>query len=278
MNTILDSARIVDNEFINVRTPAEYIDLMFERTREDGLLIEPFFDDMDRRPGTASADHPKSLRFEHKCTMDWSEADRDRVKAEFESLYRALSELAGQYDRLADTEEENAKQLTPELLRVWNTYVRKFSVKPFDLDRISDIRERCDICREDWFDAHEKAKELPEEQYNEMTRIFSDISEDEWTYIWAYRDMLIEQAEQRLDRVPMAFDLVTRAQRLTRLMSLHVPKFMIQMIQYEARRVAQAYAVLSCATQFETRVINPVTREIMSWEKTGSPEYRDLRM
>ena len=46
--------------------------------------------------------------------MDWSEADRDRVKAEFESLYRALSELAGQYDRLADTEEENAKQLTPE--------------------------------------------------------------------------------------------------------------------------------------------------------------------
>lgn len=266
------ACELVDNEFISYRTPAEYIDLMFERTyADDGVLTEPFFDETKRLPGTEYYDHPESLRFRHDCVMDWSEADRDRVKAEVETLIRAFSELAGKYGSLGDTEEENAKLLSPELMTVWKTYLRSFDSGSFDLERIGNIGDRIKAWHAVTDAAHEAAKELPEDRYNKIVEaVRSNISEEEDDYVYDYRCRLIEQTEQRVGKGPMAYDLVIRAQRLCRLMALHAPD---QMIAYEDRRFAQAYAIHACAKAFTTMKINPVTTECTRWEKVGTREY-----
>lgn len=120
-----DEDIILDNEFIHARTPAEYIELMFERTREDGLLIEPFFSEKGRLPGTESGDRStKDLRFQLRCVMDWSEADCARVKTEFEALFHALFEIAKRSDGTTGLEEGIEKRLSPDLLKVWNAYLR----------------------------------------------------------------------------------------------------------------------------------------------------------
>ena len=142
INTVNDR---VDNEFIAFLDPGEYIDLMFERTyADDGCLYEPVFDDTRRLPGTEYHEDLRSLRFCHDCVMDWSEADRDRVKAECEALCHAFSEIAKLYDYLGNTEKENEKLLSPELMKVWSTYIRRFNAEQlFDLRRIADIHDRC---------------------------------------------------------------------------------------------------------------------------------------
>ena len=262
----------VDDAFIAHLDPGEYIDMMFERTyADDGVLYEPFFDETKRLPGTEYGENPTSLIFRHDCVMDWSEADRDCVKAEVEALYRAFFELADKYGSLGDTEEENAKLLPPELLTVWKTYLRSFDSGSFDLERIGNIGDRIKAWHAASDAAHETAKELPEDRYNKIVEsVRSNISEEEDDYVYDYRCRLIEQAEQRLGKTHMAYDLVIRAQRLCRLMALHAPE---RMILYEGRRFAQAYAIHACAKAFMTMIINPVTTECISWEKAGTREY-----
>jgi hypothetical protein len=269
-----DEDVILDNEFINVRTPAEYIVLMFERTREDGLLIEPFFGEKGRLPGTESGDRfTKDLRFQLRCVMNWSQADCARVKKEFEALYCALSEIAKQSDGTTGLEEGIEKRLSPDLLKVWNTYLRRFRTESFDLGRILDIENRNNVYRETALDAYEKAKDLPFDQYIErMTETLPEnpVSEEEENTLFAYEKMLREQAAQRLGRTHMAYELVTRSQRLCTYLSLGAPE---RIIQYEARRVAQAFAILSCATEFETVRINPITDKVFTFSGRGTLKY-----
>ncbi len=269
-----DEDVILDNEFINVRTPAEYIELMFERTRKDGLLIEPFFGEKGRLPGTESGDRfTKDLRFQLRCIMNWSQADCARVKTEFEALYCALSEIAKRSDGTTGLEEGIEKRLSPDLLKVWNTYLRRFRTESFDLGRILDIENRYAAYRETALDAYETAKDLPLDQYIErMTEVLSDdpMSEEEENDLFAYGKMLREQAAQRLGKTHMAYELVTRSQRLCTYLSLRAPE---RIIQYEARRVAQAFAVCSCAGKFEVRRINPVAGEVFTFSGVGTLKY-----
>lgn len=209
-------------------TPAAYIAWMFEHTDGEKILVTPDWPEDGSKPNSV-----------YRCVMDWTEEDRDRAIADFAALYDALSGIAAHWNELSNVEEENVAILTPEQLKVWRTYVRKFDLPGFDPDKILDIAERQEIVQE--LDDIRLRIELgmPLNEFDQwILRENADVTVDseEQAYFDAHRKARMEQAKQRVGDKPNALRLVICAMRVCRLISLGGPKVVVHC---EAIRLAQ---------------------------------------
>ena len=112
--------------------------------------------------------------------MDWNKSDCDKTVADYENLYKVLSELAEKYDSLNSSLDENRDLLSDTQLKVWNTYIQGLGT------------------------------------------------------------MNTSEAQKRIGNNVAAYDVVIRAQRVYKLMSMDAPKIIIT---NEAKLLAQAMVI-----------------------------------
>lgn len=203
MNTEL--AFDVNGETYEALTPTECADLMLERTGADGTL---------RLPAWPYDDHEDAGNGVLDLKMDWNKEDLEDLKTEYEELLDALESIAPVWNRLGSTEKYNRKLLSARDFEVWNTYIRDFEIDGIDADEVSELLEN-------------KASGV---------RLF----EEEEELCERYAEAIYADSESRLDSPLAAYDVIIRAKRLCRLMSLEAPDCVIN---NEAKLLVQAMAV-----------------------------------
>ena len=248
-------------------SPVEYIRSMFERTDEEGRLSDPYFRENGRLPDEDLYVEGSPVRIFYDCKMNWTEADRDRVIDDFNKLYDSLSKIAKVYKILGDSEEENAYVLSPELVKVWSTYVRKCSF--YDFEKYCKMLDKIDVIRDGRIFEQKKMLGIPLDDYEALilkeyeNTCFSDEEEEKCA---EETSALIEQTEKRLENEPMAFRLIQHSIWLCHLMSVKAPKCEINR---EARILAQAFAINSFAVKFRLMCVNTEKKLFTSVEKAG---------
>ena len=177
------------DESYDILTPAGRINVMFAQTDLDGTLVLPIwpYDDSD------DTGNEKLV-----VKMAWDEEGKEELKEECEKLCKSLKSIAEVYKKLGTTEEYNRKLLSEEDFKVWKTYIRAFDTGDVDADEVFDVMEGIEAgtvvrCEED--------EEL----------------------CARYAEAVYADSESRLDRPLAAYDVVIRAKRLCRLLSLHAP-------------------------------------------------------
>lgn len=220
--------------------PEAIID-MLDHTDEGGILFIPEW------PYDNNYDEEESF---YKCKMNWNRTDAEKAVADFEALYKALEAIA----KIPDHREPDfdVKSLPSELQPVWNTYLRDFNADDsFDMDLIADISDRLETIAEIKAIARklEKSKDVFTEEYyyyNEYKD--TSVSESEEALYNEYRDALYKEAAQRAGDNVAAYDVVIRAKRLCRLISLGAPDFILK---NEASLLAQAMVIHSYCKEME---------------------------
>ena len=159
-----------DSVYTNL-TPSQCISAMFDHTDSDGNLYLPEWPN--------DSDENKQNRL-YACKMDWNKSDCDKTVADYENLYKVLSELAEKYDSLNSSLDENRDLLSDTQLKVWNTYIQGLGT------------------------------------------------------------MNTSEAQKRIGNNVAAYDVVIRAQRVYKLMSMDAPKIIIT---NEAKLLAQAMVI-----------------------------------
>ena len=227
-----------DEAYISL-TPVDCINAMFSHTDGEGNLRIPVWpnetDDINEET-TAWLD----------CVMTWDAGGRNDLIAAYEELFAALKTIADVSDRLGETREENEGILSGKLLDVWDTYIRPFDLGDIDYDTVMDIEERMDAAKlaglfED--DAYENGEDIfwrGEEK--------TVVTAEEVALYNQYVAAVHSDAERRLDRTLAAYDVIIRAKRVRKLMSLHAPDIILNS---EAKLLAQAIAVNAFAESAE---------------------------
>ena len=224
-------------------TPAEFVAWLYDKTDENGQLVVPLWND-----GSTIVTPHSVFQI---ADMAWNESDRDRLAAEAETLIRALSGIAEVYDRLTDSEEENAKILSPEQMQIWRTYVRAFDTSAFDSDRISEIGEEMETVQElEYIELREQLGRPLSEYEKDFAAEYGDAEVDEVdkVYYEAYQRTREEQAKQRVGDKETALPLVIRAMRVCRVMSLKAP---IVYLAEEKKCLVQTLVFHACAKKVD---------------------------
>ena len=240
MNTSKIALYTPDDESHIFSGPEAIID-MFDHTDEDGILFIP------KWPYDNNYDEEESF---YKCRMSWNRTDAEKAVADFEALYEALKVIA----KIPDYHEPDfdVSDLPSELQPVWNTYLRDFETKDcFDMDLIADISDRLETIAEINAIAQklEESKDVFTEDYyyyNEYKN--TSVSESERALYDEYRDALQREAEQRVGDNLASYDVVIRAMRLCRLISLGAPEFILK---NEASFLAQAMVIHKYCKEME---------------------------
>ena len=221
-------------------TPVDCINAMFSHTDGECRLRIPAWpcddDDISIEETTAWLD----------CVMTWDDEGRKNVIAAFEELFAALKAIAGVFDRLGDTREDNEGVLSGELLDVWDTYIRPFDLGDIDYDTVMDIEERMDAAR--LAGLFEDVASENEEDILRQGEEESGVTAEEEALYDQYVDAILADAERRLDRALAAYDVIIRAKRVCRLMSLEAPDIILN---NEAKLLAQALAINAYAESAE---------------------------
>ena len=143
---------------------------------------------------------PDDKKHFYKCQMNWNEADLAEAVQRYESLYGAL-------EKISQVQPDSCPDALPEDLKpIWQTYVRDFEAGKIDMEEI--------------FDAAASAEE--QERYK------------------AYCQAVQAESEDRVGQNIAAYDLVIRAKRVCKLMSVKAPA---AVIDHEAGLLAQAMVV-----------------------------------
>ena len=220
-------------------TPVDCINAMFSHTDGEGRLripAWPYDNDETNEETTAWLD----------CVMTWDDEDRKDVIAAYEELFAALKAIAGVFDRLGDTREDNEGVLSGELLDVWDTYIRPFDPGDIDYDTVMDIEERMDAAR--FAGLFEDVDSENEEDILRQGEEGSGVTAEEEALYDQYVDAIYADAERRLDKALAAYDVIIRANRVCMLMSLDAPDFILN---NEAKLLAQALAINAYAESAE---------------------------
>ena len=215
---------------------------MLEHTDEKGILFIPGW------PYDNNYEEEESF---YKCKMSWNKADAEKAVADFDALYEALEAIA----KIPDYREPDfdVASLPSDLQLVWNTYLRDFETDDsFDMDLIMDISDRLETVA--FVDSIarkiEKGSDVSEEEYS----LYNDckdtsVSESEEALLDEYLDAIHYEAAQRVGVSEVAYDVVVRAQRLCRLLSLGAPEIILR---NEANLLAQAMAIHKYCVTMET--------------------------
>ena len=169
-------------------TPVQHIRNLIESVK-GGQLNVTYYDVIEE---------PYTRSYNVACTP----ADADEFASKFDALVQALETIGNVHAKL-DSGAKADDVLSPELVEVWNTYIREFD-EEFDagelnLDEIYAMRE--------------SGAELSEEEHDALDRHY------EW---------FEEQCLKRLPKkVYSPMHLVNRAQRYEYLISCNAPKIVI---------------------------------------------------
>ena len=242
MDHPLPAFDVNDETYISLN-PVDCINAMFSHTDGEGHLRIPAWpcDNEDINDETTDW---------LDCVMTWDNEDRNNITAAYERLFAALRAIADVSDRLGDTREENKDILSGELLDIWDTYIRPFDLGDIDYDTVMDIEERMDAAKlaADLADLFEDvASENGEDIFWSGEEETSVTAEEEALYD-QYMAAVHADAERRLDRALAAYDVIIRAKRVRKLMSLNAPDIILN---NEAKLLAQALAVNAFAESAE---------------------------
>ena len=210
--------------------PTELIDLMFERTDENGVLYIPEWPDFYGYSDQS-----------YKCRVTWNLRQYEALSEEFDRLYYALEDIAPFWEALREKPLEAQQILgNSELFDVWCTYVRPLSTGDFDRDKIRDIEDRYETMEmvQDVAARLAQGEALTESERHVLTDYLDiTVSPEEEEYHDRYVDALYADARSRLPRPNHAYTVILRAQRLFRLLNLKAPELLIN---NEARLLASA--------------------------------------
>ncbi len=214
---------------------------MFEHTDENGILYIPEwpYDNIDN----------DKERF-YKCVMDWNFVDLDDALYYYESLYDNLKKIAENWDVICSSSAETV--LSEDLLKVWNKYIRDFEIGDIDMEQISDISDKYETIS--IIASISNKRSLGEELSNDDQTFYSDykdvsVTEEEAALYSAYKDAIYADSKRRVGDNLAAYDVVIRARRLCRLMSLEAPAIILE---NEARLLAQAMVIHIYCKNMET--------------------------
>ena len=237
-------------------TPSEYIDLMKDSTDEQGVLFIPgwYYDNNDQST------------FSYRCKMDWNYYDHEAIVKEYEKLYKCIRRISYVYDELSNDATANKKLFnSEEVYNIWNTYIRDFEITGINMSDIFDIEEKLETVAE----VKEISKNISDgkdvsESAKEFLKSYMDVSatRKEKMYYEKYIKAIYADAEARVGSSTCAYDLVIRAKRLCRLMSLDAPD---AILRKEARTLAAAL-VLHKFCKSKERVTNTIRHEIQRRE------------
>ena len=157
----------------------------------------------------------------------------------FNDLVGSLDRIALVYEKLGRTVEENAKVLSTTDNMVWNTYIN------FRVD--DPMLEQCQTI----FDKIEMREPIEDEERRKIN---------------AYKDSVRKDAELRLKDISSgsiaAYDVIIRAKRVCRLLSLGAPSFVVE---EEKKLLAQAMVINAFAKAEKRRVDkSELMKEFMS--------------
>lgn len=215
-------------------TPAQFVELMYEKRTEEGVVFMPGgYDDSTFRGDS----------FSYRCRMDWMEKDAEKVIKEFDSLYNTIKNIAKQANTLDGT-TENAKQvLNAKQFKVWETYLCDFNADGFDLDEVADIKDRIETVKivKDLTKRHSEGKKL-EDGEKEFLKEYIDVSvsPEEMKKYNEYIACIYSECEKRVGKKICAYKLIIRAKRVYKLLTLNAPE---HVINFEACMLAAMLAV-----------------------------------
>ena len=213
-------------------TPAESIISMFDHTDESGVLYIPewpYDDILDNKE-----------RF-YKCKMNWNEVDLDDALWYYESYFNTIKKISEKDDKIRSSSDVES---LPEVQKnFWNTFIRDFEIGDIDVELVMDIAERMETINMVKATALKinSGIEVSKEEldfYNEHKN--NVVSEYEQSLYERYRDAIHADAENRVGNNVAAYDMVIRAKRLYKLMTLKAPKIIIN---NEANLFAQALVI-----------------------------------
>ena len=219
---------------------SEAIINMFEHTDKSGILFIPEW------PYDSNYDEEAF----YKCKMNWSKADAEKAVADYNTLYDAIKAVSEKLGELQS--DSNVNYLSPELQSVWNTYIRDFETDSIDLDLITDISDRLETIALIDSISHKvnKGEKLSAEDssyYSEYKE--TSVSESEKALYNEYRDAIQNDAKRRLGDSVAAYDVIIRAKRLCKLLSLNAPAIIVK---NEASLLAQAMVIHNYCVSMET--------------------------
>lgn len=203
-------------------SPVEFIDLMFERTDEDGILYIPGWHyDI---PGNSDEENS------YRCRVNWNISDCEKISKEFTAVFESIKRIADVYDEIDGDTKVAEKVLSKDLLGVWNTFIRPFDIGEIDVQQVSDICDKLNTM--EWvkelsldFGGGKKLSDGEKSALKEYMDI--SVSKDELSLLDKYRDRVYKDSEKRVGSGICAYDVIIHAMRTCRLINIGAPKFIV---------------------------------------------------
>lgn len=175
-------------EIRNALTPQEYIERLFADTKDGNLKITYY---------PYNLMEPYTLSY----AMDWTAEDAKALAQRYEALVSALHTIGESHDSLDDPEARE-KLLNADELQVWETYIKPFPEFEVDEHTIAELYYRAEY-------------DCIEEDEDELLR----------SHYWWRQCNSLERLPF-LRRSPS--DLILRAMRYEKLVSIEAPEVIIQ--------------------------------------------------
>ena len=165
----------------------------------------------------------------YACKMDRRKVDEDRGKLErtFDDLMDTIKRIADKCDGLDDISEENLAMLGEQDRLFWKDYIRWFDTDDiYDWQAMNEISYKLDFNEDCRVNGQVSDEDI--ELY--------EVSDDERALHDEYVKSRFKEAEDRIGGVA-AYDLIMRARRTCKLLSLSAPEIVIE---GEMKYLAQA--------------------------------------
>ena len=210
----------MDNLYLS---PADYASLMLENTDENGILRIPeghFTDGLTDYDETA----------ERVFVMDWDAEKLQAVTEEFEALYEEIRKIAelclsSGHDPLHDARIPALE--SGEQADVWKQYLRGYEYEGIPSEAVAAIEKSAR--------AEMDGEDLTEEEKQLCDRYFD-----------AYTEAEEKESAKRLGGGLYDVEVILRARRVCRLMTLHAPDVILR---NEAQRLAEVLILTRYAKQ-----------------------------
>lgn len=215
-------------------SPEEYIELMFDRTDENGILFIPrwYYGDF------------YEPEYSYRCRLTWNLHDFEKVTDEFKALYSDLVMIAEKYNELGeDIEKNKAKLGSDRLFHVWHTFIRAFETSDFNLQKIVEISNKIDAINHVKIISQSIADGgniSDNDKFFLKEHLYLSISKEEKKIYDKYYEEVFKDAERRVGSNMCAHAFVVGAMRVCRLMNLGAPE---AVIRNEARILSAAMVI-----------------------------------
>ena len=204
------------NSMDEITNPYDLIDLMFERTDEDGILYIPAFNEKDE---------------DYRCRVDWNLARYESLKTEFKKHYDFIKQIA-LLEHLLDGTESSAKEVlkSDELIGFWNKFIRPLDIGEIDMQKALDIADRLEtmeIVRDIAQKIADNGSLLESDRQFLAEYIDINVSAEDKRYFEQYLEARYKDAEKRLGKRQGSFGFILRSMRLCRLIAMNAPKIVV---------------------------------------------------